>query len=313
MKQQIVAAIKAYQSRKGLSQNKTAEKLSVSPATLSALFDTTKWGQISEQMWNEIETRISSLTNVQANWQVRETNNYSTIAGLARTAEQTGGLYCVTGETGLGKTIALKSLAQEPNMHYVLCEYMMRERQLLAAICRALDVDYVGKPSFLLDNICRFFQQKRKQVLLLDDVGKLPNECYRVIQLIYDKLGERCGIVMTGTGFLNQHLIRCAAADKMSFRELVRRIRNKEWDLLRKPTVKEIAIFFDALTAADALEKQERAACIKYLFNTCNEYQRLRDTLLDALHIADSTNKKLSLAALEQMASITPITNNNNN
>jgi hypothetical protein len=88
------------------------------------------------------------------------------------------------------------------------------------------------------------FQQKRQQVLLLDDVGKLPNECYRVIQLIYDKLGERCGIVLTGTNYLKQHLLKCAAADKMSFRELVRRIRNKEWGLLKKPSPKEIATFF---------------------------------------------------------------------
>lgn len=303
-KQQIVANIKAYQSRKGLSQNKTADKLGISPATLSAIYDTDKWGQLSPQMWNEVDTRLASITNAQSGWQIRETDNFSTIKAIVKTAEQTGGLYCVTGETGLGKTVTLKALAQEPNHHYVLCEYLMQPRQLLAAICRGLDVEYVGKPQVLLDNICRFFQQKRQQVLLLDDVGKLPNECYRVIQLIYDKLGERCGIVLTGTNYLKQHLLKCAAADKMSFRELVRRIRNKEWGLLKKPSPKEIATFFDAVTAGDAIEKQERTACVKYLATVCTEYQRLRDVLLDALRIANANKTTITLSVLEQVNSI---------
>jgi predicted transcriptional regulator len=100
-KQQIVANIKAYQSRKGLSQNKTADKLGVSPATLSAIYDTDKWGQLSDQMWNEVDTRLASITNAQANWQIRETDNFSTIKAIVKTAEQTGGLILRNRRNGL--------------------------------------------------------------------------------------------------------------------------------------------------------------------------------------------------------------------
>lgn len=276
----ILAQINEYQATEDMSQNKLASALGVNAATLSKIKNK-KWQSISADMWQKVAAFfVQNTTSTVGEWQIFDTDNFATIKRMCQEAKKHQNMYCVIGDTGVGKTVALKHYAERnPDTYYVLCKYMMSDTTFLKAIAKSINITVSGRKLTMFERLVSELQKQDKPVILLDDVGKLPLQCYRIIQLLFDELENNCGIVIAGVPHLEATLRKNAERNKMSFPELVRRFRNKEWRLLGKPTKKEI------LYQAIRYGITDKYA-VKYLYQIINEYQHLRDIILDAKRIA---------------------------
>lgn len=285
-REQILSLVNEYMTQKGLSQNKMAKLLGINGSHLGNIRKKSKWTKVSDDMWNKVNAFFRKGSD---EWVILRTHNLETVLHICKQAQEESKMFCITGETGVGKTVGLlQHEGMKQRAYYVLCNCMMSDSAFLKAICRALGLNPTGHRLALFGRITDTLKKQSKPILLLDDVGKLPNSCYRVIQLLYDELENKCGIVLTGTNFLKRHLQRCANTDKMSFRELVRRIRNKEWELLGKPTRAEI----QGMCGYHGITDKE---VIAYLSRVCKEYQYVRDLILDSLKLANGMDVTLDI------------------
>lgn len=240
-------------------------------------------------MWQKFRSYLTELGvaitmgSSEVVFPVFNTSNLKTIQNVCSAAQQSKSMYCVCGDTRLGKTLSLKQFNQKnKSAYYVLCQYYMTDNMLLNEIIKSLGVqgNFSNKVS-KFEGIIFYLRQQTDSVLLLDDVGKLPLICYRTIQLLYDKLVDAgvCGMVITGTSHLATTLRVNAEKGKMSFPELVARIRNKKWSIIGEPSSLEIK----AICEHFYIDNKE---VINYLSNTAKEYQFIKDVVTEAVRVS---------------------------
>lgn len=298
----IANALLAYAAQKDITDSRLATLLGVSPATVSSnirkpenreKIANAKWQGFA--LWLAQNTTASATNN--ARWKVVDTSNVATIRHIRDLAAENKQLYCVVGSTGWGKTTALKQLGGESGSYYVLCDTLHTNRSLLIDIARSMGVPTVGTKRTLMESIvdAASINKGLSAVLLLDDVGKLPQECYRTIQLLYDKLEGIAGIVLAGTDKLRSILDEGAKYNRVAFPELVRRIRNKEWRLLTPPTPADVSGIANLYGITDT-------RAVKYLTTNCKEYQWLRDVILDALQLSSNDSSAITLDTVSRAA-----------
>lgn len=297
----IAESLLAYAAQKDITDSRLAALLGVSPATVSRnIRKPENRKSIANNKWQSFmlwlaQNTTASVTN--ARWKVVDTSNVATIRHIRNLAAENKQLYCVVGATGWGKTTALKQLGVESGSYYVLCDTLHTNRSLLIDIARSMGVPTVGTKRTLMESIvdAASINKGLSAVLLLDDVGKLPQECYRTIQLLYDKLEGVAGIVLAGTDKLRSILDEGAKYNRVAFPELVRRIRNKEWRLLTPPTPADVSGIANLYGITDG-------RVIKYLTNNCKEYQWLRDVILDALQLSSGDSAAITLDTVSRAA-----------
>lgn len=206
---------------KALSNNQASKQMGVSAALLSNLLND-KWDQISDQMW----LKVSAWAGYQiSSWTIFETRNTKAINELCEDAKSNSRFLAVAGDTGLGKTTALKYFSSNrQNAFYVLCTVTMSRKDFLTAILQSIGLESEGSLHNRTMNIVNKLSTLEAPVLILDDFGKLSDSCVRMIQLIYDGLEGRCGIVIAGLNYMKDQIFRNATKDKPGYRELKRRI-----------------------------------------------------------------------------------------
>lgn len=203
------------------SQATAARQIPMSDATLSNILGG-KWENISDEMWRKLG-RWCGFTSRE--WAIKNSRNLDLIVKLCSDAQLNSRFLAVAGFTGGGKTTALKHYANTtPGVFYVLCTVTMSRKDFLTAIQRSLGLDNEGSIHARTASIVRAFSAMNRPLLLLDDAGKLNDQCMRLIQVIYDELEFSTGIVLGGTEKLKTHIDRSAALDRPGFRELRRRI-----------------------------------------------------------------------------------------
>ena len=198
----------------------------------------------------------------------------------------------IAGFTGGGKTVALRSFAdRHPNAAYVEANILMNRKSFLSAICRAFGMHIDDTAEGLMNKIVDRMISEEQTVLLIDDAAKLKDDCFRLLQVIYDKTEGSAGIVIAGTEKLKKYLDRSAAKDKLSYRELKRRI--SFWQSLKKPTavvIKKVAEVYEIV------DKD----VIQWLAKEVQDYGTLRNYILNALKVA-VVGSNVSVAILNDL------------
>jgi len=220
-KKQIKSILTERIEDKNLSANQAAKQIGISAALLSNLLND-KWDQISDQKWMMVAAWVGYETT---RWEMFTTKNTAAILELCEDAKINARFLAVAGDTGLGKTTALRHFCQKnQNAYYVLCSVTMSRKDFLSAILRSIGHDVEGSLHNRTRSIITKLGEMEQPVLILDDFGKLSDSCIRMIQLIYDGLEGRCGIVIAGLAYMKNMIFKMAAKDKPGFRELKRRI-----------------------------------------------------------------------------------------
>jgi DNA transposition AAA+ family ATPase len=250
-----------------VSQNNAAKQIGISSGTLSQLLND-KWELISSDMWRKVAAWVGHTTK---SWKIRETKNLLTIQNLCKDAQQNSRFLAVIGATGYGKTTPLKLYAaQTQNAFYNLCTVVMGQKSFLTTLQQSIGIDADGSVEMRIRTIINKLKVLENPVIILDDAGKLKDACYRLLQIIYDELEGRCGIVIAGVPYLKNYIFKMAAKDKQGFRELKRRIGF--WQELAGPSgalIRTICADY-GITDTDAL---------KYVERNCQNLGSLREML----------------------------------
>lgn len=275
-KKQLNDKIGDYMIRKSLSQNKLAKEIGISPAHMSNIRNEENWHLVSDIAWKKVRNFFKPASGDK--WNILTLNNFNLIQELCEDAQVNSRCLAVTGETGYGKTTALENFAKnKPNTTYVLCNFLMTKKTFLKAIAKAMKVDVVFNTEALLFNVVEFLNSEDSHLLILDDVGKLNDSCYRLIQLIYDATEGRAGMILGGTNYLKKHMTNMIEKDKMGFRELHRRIGY--WLELQPADYSEIQSICEHNGVRGFKET-------KYIYRMCKNFGSLKEMIINAKRLA---------------------------
>ena len=139
-KSQIAERLKDYVERIG-SQNKAANALKISPATVSQILNN-NWELVSDEMWRGIAALAGhSFTE----WTAVETRDYKLLNRLLGDAQVNSHVFAVTGEAGTGKSFTVKGYSEANKRVYTLqCAEFWNRKVFLQELLTAMGRDYSG-------------------------------------------------------------------------------------------------------------------------------------------------------------------------
>lgn len=267
----------------GISQNKLAEQIGVSAATLINV-RRGEWTNISEQMLMRLRAHFHLN-----DWRIYETANMKSITDMCEDAASHKKFIAMAGYTGAGKTTALRSRAKKhANSWYVLGTTIATQRTFLTSILRAMGISEGTTIQDKMTVIVREMNSRPDALLIIDDAGKLTDNILRLIQIIYDETEHNAGIIIAGTQYLKSYITRGAVMDKRGFRELARRITY--WQPMTLPSKKEIAFICKDYGIIDS-------NAIRYCQSQIMDYGTLRNIIT----VATSLSAKTGLAVDREM------------
>jgi type II secretory pathway predicted ATPase ExeA len=166
-------------------------------------------------------------------WNYVETANSKTIGGAIQAGKNMGIMFALTGDTGTGKTFAAKyHVSRIENAYYILGDVLTTKAAFLDAILEAMGIESPKQTaSAKIHAIVNHVQTKQLPVLVIDDAGKLKNAVIQLIQVIYDRIEGRLGIVILGTPDFRIKVRKDAAAGRAFMPEFSGRIAH--WQLIK--------------------------------------------------------------------------------
>ena len=280
--QEIIAAADQYMALKKIKRAQLAREVGISDATVSQIWNGKYLGDPSavlKKVARHIGFDTEAKPQKEKTWRRYNTNNLAAIQEMCADAQENSRFLAMSAKTDLGKTTGLEHYrikSGAPNVHYVLCDVNMTRKEFLNAILRSMGLSTEGTIYERMNRICVALLKANKPLLILDDVGKLPDNCLRQIQVIYDNTetgGKRyAGIILAGTDHLERYINKMADKGKMGFDEFRRRI--EYWQPLAEINdsfIKGVAEEF-GITDPDA---------VSYLIKNVKGYQVLRDYMLN--------------------------------
>jgi DNA transposition AAA+ family ATPase len=270
----------------GLSQNKLAEQIGISAATLINI-KRGNWTDISEAMIMKLKAHFKI-----DDWQIYSTTNFRIINDLCDEAATNSKMIAVAGYSGAGKTTALRTYAKKKSeAYYILGTAIMTQKSFLVALQRAMGVSEGVTIQEKTEQIIRRLNSGQNSLLIIDDAGKLSDNIMRLIQIIYDETEFSAGIVLAGTEYLETYIAKNAQRDKRGFRELQRRI--SYWQGMYRPTRKEIVTFCSDHDITDT-------NAISYLCESA-DYGTLRNMITNAKMASTKQNRKVDRSLLNDL------------
>jgi hypothetical protein len=113
-----------------------------------------------------------------------------------------------------------------------------------------------------------------------------------MIQLIYDLTEGKIGIVLAGTPFLQDYVLKMCAKDKMGFRELNRRIGY--WLVLEKPQVNEIKHLCNLNGIIDN-------KAIRFIASKASNFGTLKEIVRNAIRASKVNNEPVTFDLLTSL------------
>jgi len=219
-KNEIKEAINIYKASKGLSQNKLANQIGVSSATLSQI-ENANWNDIKDEMWRKIKNKVCVAD---ANNQLFVTNDFTACTNACEIAQRNRFMVGITGDTGTGKTTALETYAKQKNVFYVAYDKTMKPKQFFTALLREMGVDFEGSINEMVNRIAEELNTISSPLVIVDEAGKITHTMILYLHVLRDKTIKNCGFVLGGMPYFKSNLIKFSNKGKEGFAEFLRRI-----------------------------------------------------------------------------------------
>lgn len=286
LKQRLQTEINAALAT-GISQNKLADQIGVSAATLINV-RRGEWESLSEQML----MKLRGYFHIN-DWRIYETANMRAITEMCTDASQERKLVAVAGYTGSGKTTALRAYTRKhANTWYVLGTSISTQRSFLTTILKSMGITDGGNIQDKMSLIIREMNTSKDALLIIDDAGKLTDNILRLIQIIYDETEYNAGMVIAGTEYLHTYITKGAARDKRGFREIKRRITY--WQPMAHPTRKEVEFICKDYGMSDT-------HAIQYCAQNAKDYGTIRNLITVAIAMSCKTGQTIDREMLEDI------------
>jgi DNA transposition AAA+ family ATPase len=221
-KEQVKNKLAEYCERLG-SQNKAANSLNdVSSATISQILNG-NWSLITDKMWRNIASQIGYDSRA---WVVVETRGYRRMYDLLIDAQDSSQVFAVVGEAGCGKSEAIKSYTEKhPNVYALSCSEYWNRKQFMSELLQAMGRDYTGYTvGEMMAEIILELKREQSPLLVLDEADKLSDQVLYFFISMYNKLEDRCGIVLAATDFLEKRIKKGVRVNRKGYKEIYSRI-----------------------------------------------------------------------------------------
>lgn len=223
-KKQIVAAIKAEMTAKKLSQNAWADKKGVGRSHMTNILEPKKWNKVGQRTWNTLWNLIVPIAKSSS---LYNTTTMSVITAACQDAQLNRRVVGISGYTGAGKTTALTAYdSSNFNTHYLVCRSSFGVKDLVIRIAASMGIQAKsGRTLDIEEAIIQKMNNSTDSLLILDSVSKLRKDA--ALQFIGDlceATEQKAGIVIAGTEFLHDYMMKMVQRNKRGFREFDRRI-----------------------------------------------------------------------------------------
>jgi hypothetical protein len=302
-KNNIAKALKERAESQNLSYANLAVMIpgKISPATISQIVNG-KHDLISDKMWNLISVFLdyrtgdtqgmATVEDIKAGalydpathslkkWVIEKTDNFNAISKRCMEAQTQSRFRAVSGFTGAGKTTALKNYASNTeNTYYLLCTRSMNAKEFISSLLRVLGIQFDGTMYRCLEAVKERLNKIAKPLLILDDAGKLNDNCLRLIQEIYDATEFHAGLVIAGTDEeLKDYITKASKKNKPGFRQLKSRIQ--DWQPMNTPK----HLFIERICGYYGITEE---ASVNYVCYLCRDYRSLRNLITNAARVAN--------------------------
>jgi DNA transposition AAA+ family ATPase len=229
----LLQALRTDMEKLGMTKENGAQKqyarqvIKISDAALSQVLNE-DWHLIGEERFEMLCKHFRLVALAPTDWKIMPTANFKTVQATCADAEHRCRFLAVRAPTGSGKTTALEVYAKNNNALYVLCDALMNVRDLVEEIQRTYKDKTKGSLRKRVLSIAAYLN-KNKCLLILDDFGKLNDDSYRTLQLIYDltnsvEYGRNCGIIISGVEYMETKIQKGVKKESKCFAELYSRI-----------------------------------------------------------------------------------------
>ncbi len=224
-KQQIAEKLQNYAERYE-SQNKAANSLKgVSSATVSQVLND-NWSLIKDEMWRNIATQVGWTQN---QWQTVETRDFQIMTKIQTDAQYYSNVFGVIGESGTGKSIAIKHYVQTHKRAYLLsCNEYWNRKYFLAELLRQIGKDYSGLTvAEMMGEVVSILKKQEKPLIIMDEADKLSDQVLYFFITLYNQLEDECGILLCATDHLSKRIKKGLRLNKKGYKEIYSRIGRK--------------------------------------------------------------------------------------
>lgn len=224
-KQQITELLRAFCSQKG-SQNKAANALNgVSSGTISQILNG-KTDLIAPEMWRNIEGQLKSNSN---DWQIVETTDFKRLKLLFKDSQEHANVFGIVGDAGSGKSKAIEVYeAENENVFALSCSEFWNKKYFLQELLQKMGRDYSGLTiAEMMYEATSQLLKKQNPMIILDEADKLTDQVLYFFITLYNKLEDKCGIVLIATDHLRKRIDRGLNINKKGYKEIYSRIGRK--------------------------------------------------------------------------------------
>src|SRR5690606_30098129 len=181
LQQEVRDLIQNLLLQKKISQNRLAEMMDVSPATISNIINE-YWDRVNESMLLKVKSYFKTKS-----WMIIETTNFTTIQEHCRKTRDRKALTAIIGYSGAGKTTSLQHYYENhANTFMVTCARTMRTKQFLGEILKSLGVNFLASDFEMVKVIIEELNKKDSPLLIIDEASKLSPNALMYLQDIWD-------------------------------------------------------------------------------------------------------------------------------
>jgi DNA transposition AAA+ family ATPase len=199
----ICERARAYMKERGIRQQQVAKALGVSGPVLSAVLNGTYGAATAKGVVMDLDRWLENrqaadaqpkLTEFVWTTVAQEIRSVAKLAIRASLLGQDARIGLVYGDTGCGKTMALKAIAEtEPGALYICCDYNSATPPgVLGKIARALRLDD-GGPARTIANAIRSHLEGSHRLLIVDEIHALlvasDDKAFHTLRHLHDQTG----------------------------------------------------------------------------------------------------------------------------